>query len=287
MPAQLLPGREIAAGLRRETSRRASAFAAAAGRPPGLGVLAIGASPESETHLRRQAASCRETGLECELRLLPAGSTQRDCERELAALSDDPAVDGVLIELPLLEGLSAAPLLERLDPSKDVEGLTPSQQGRLYGSKTIELARRAFWPCTAEALLTLLQATGVKVAGLEAVVVGRSSVVGRPTAHLLTCMDATVTLCHTKTRDVPALAKRADIVVCATRTPGWLKEVKPGAVVLDAGTHYVGGKLVGDAAPSAAEKAGFFTPVPGGVGPVTVELLLRHVVDAAEARQRR
>lgn len=287
MKARLLAGKELAAKIQKEAAARAAAFAKSRGRKPKVGVLMVGANPESQAYLKKKAQACAAAGVECEARTLSGAAAQAECERELAGLSDDPKVDAVLVELPLPSGLSAADLLDRLDPAKDVEGMTAAQMGRLYGARTLEDARRrAWWPCTAEAILLLLESTGVQPEGLEAVVVGRSNVAGKPAAHLLNLMNATVTVCHTGTRDLDAHAARASIVVSATTAPRWLKRVKPGAIVLDAGAHYVDRKVVGDADPSIGEQAGWLTPVPGGIGPVTVALLVRHVVDAAERRAR-
>lgn len=287
MSAQTLSGKELALRIRAETAARAKAFLASQGRSPKLGVVMAGDSPESRDYLRRKAAACAEAGIECAAKNLPLLASQTDCEEALLAFSNDPGVDAVLVELPLPQGLAWEPLAELLDPAKDVEGVSPAAMGRFYGAKTLAEARRAaLWPCTAEALILLLEQSGVPVEGRQAVVVGRSNVVGKPAAQLLTCMNATVTLCHTKTQDLQAQVERADIVVCATTVPRWLKKVKAGAVVLDAGTHYVDGKAQGDADPAVGEAASWLTPVPGGVGPVTVAVLLRHVVEAAERRAR-
>lgn len=287
--SHVLDGALIAQALERSLAPRVKAVSARLGRAPKLALVACRAESAAEAFFARELKACADAGITGqELRVDPSGREPALIER-LSALSADPAVDGVLVEFPLPPGFEATRVLSALSPDKDVEGLTALNQGRLYGVKSLrELERSAvFVPCTALALIRLLKATGRPVAGAQAVVIGRSSVVGRPVAHLLSCLDATVTLAHTKTRRLGALTADADILVAAAGKPGLIegRMVKTGAIVLDAGATRSGRKLLGDVDyDSVSKKAGWITPVPGGVGPVTVAELLNAVVTAAEQK---
>lgn len=259
------------------------------GEAPLLAIVAIGADSPSEAYLKSKLQSCRAAGIETSVHSLPRGTTEQEAIGVLDDLAKNVQVDGIIVEVPLPHHLDARRLTARIPPEKDVEGVTERNFGRLFATRTVaELeSGGVFVPCTASAILSLLEATGVDPKGREAVVIGRSNIVGKPVAHLLTCLDATVTLCHTKTRELSEHVRRADILVSAAGRPGLVlgAMLKKGCVVLDAGTTYEGDVVKGDVdAASAAKVASWLTPVPGGVGPVTTAALLSNTVIAAERR---
>lgn len=284
--ARLLDGKALADEMLKGVAARARAVEASRGAPPRLAIVRVGAPPEQELYVRGKLRAAETAGLKTTLETLPPDASEGDLVAALKVLSGHPHIDGIALERPLPAAFSMERVLAALAPAKDVEAATPERYGRFCAARTLaEIeAEGLVAPCAAWAMLRLLLRSGVAAAGAEAVVVGRSNIVGRPIAHLLSCLNATVTLCHTRTRDLESQVRRADIVAAATTTPLWLKGsmLKPGAVVLDAGTHWTDGRLVGDADPSCAERASFLTPVPGGVGPVTVASLLSNVVRAAE-----
>jgi methylenetetrahydrofolate dehydrogenase (NADP+)/methenyltetrahydrofolate cyclohydrolase len=285
----ILDGAAIAKRLKAALVPRVLRVTRRLGRAPGLALVACRAETAAEFYFSRELKACREAGIAAREERVDPRRGQAALERRLAALSRDRRIDGILLEFPLPPKFDAQRVLAALAPAKDVEGLTPENQGRLFGSKHLDELERsgAFVPCTALALLRLLKASGAKTAGAHAVVIGRSRVAGRPAAHLLSCLDATVTLAHSRSRNLAALTKTADILVSAAGRPGLIKGamLKQGVVVLDAGTTWKGGKLLGDADfRSASKQAAAITPVPGGVGPVTVAELLNAVVTAAERR---
>ncbi|HVE14743.1 MAG TPA: bifunctional 5,10-methylenetetrahydrofolate dehydrogenase/5,10-methenyltetrahydrofolate cyclohydrolase [Elusimicrobiota bacterium] len=292
MKGHLLRGKDPADALRKAARERAARLTDSRGTPPRLAVLAIGGDEAAQVYLRSKLSACRETGIESTVESLPKDATPDEALRVLAGLSHDAEVDGILIDLPLPPHLDARVLTDAIAPEKDAEGVTPVSLGRLYREKSMDGIERSalLVPCTARAVVHLacegLAAAGLgSPSGLEAVVLGRSNIVGRPAAHLLSCLDATVTLAHSRTKDLPQVLRRADIVVAAAGSPGlvrgdWIKE---GAVVVDAGITRQGHLIRGDVEfEAAAARAGAITPVPGGVGPLTVAYLLQNVVLAAE-----
>ena len=292
MAAKLLKGKKLSDRLRAELKARAEAVTESRGAPPGLAILSIGGDPASQIFLRNKLQACKEVGVEATVEALHAAISEAEVQRILAALAENPAVDGIILDLPLPEHLDARRLTEAIASDRDVEGVTTANYGRLYTVKSFAALRdsQALLPCTANAVIRLLLETGVDPRGLDAVVVGRSNIVGRPTAHLLSCLDATVTLCHARTRDLAAHLRRADILVSAAGKPRFIRggALKPGAVVLDAGMNGEGAGLCGDVDfDSAVKVAGHLTPVPGGIGPLTVTCLLENTVLAAERRTRR
>ncbi len=292
MSAQALKGKSLADSLRKDLRARARTLAEERGTSPQLAIVAIGGDPGSQVFLRKKLEACREVGVESIVESLPAGIAEAKVLRLIQSLGADPEVDGVILDLPVPEGLDPRTLAEAIPADKDVEGVTTHNAGRLYAQKSWAALRASevLVPCTADAIAHLLLETKVDPAGRHAVVVGRSTIVGRPTAHLLSCLDATVTLCHSRTKDLEGFVASADILVCALGRPGALqgKWVKPGAVVIDAGVNQVDGQLVGDIdAAAASALAGWLTPVPGGVGPLTVTFLLYNTVLAAERRTKR
>jgi len=277
---KLLSGRELAAEIRAGTAAR-SAELAAAGRPPQLAAVTAMADEASAWYLRILAAAAAKVGVGCDIIDLVADSSPAASARTEAVLTElsvDPAVHGIILATPLPAGARLAELAGAIDPAKDVDGANPVSLGRIMTRLP------AFPPATAEAVIRLLDHHQIALAGQRAVVVGRSAVVGKPLAHLLLDRDATVTICHSRTRDLAAITGQADVLVVAAGRAGLIgpEHVAPGATVIDVGTNATpDGGLVGDVDGGVAEIAGALSPVPGGVGPVTTALLLRHVTEAA------
>jgi methylenetetrahydrofolate dehydrogenase (NADP+) / methenyltetrahydrofolate cyclohydrolase len=278
----LLSGRELAADIRAGTAA-AAAELAATGRPPRLTVVVATDDEATAWYVRSIASAAAKAGIGCEVEDLGPQATAAAIEAQLRALSQDPTVDGVILQTPLPGGARLAELAAAIDPAKDVDGANPVSLGRLMTGLP------AFAPATAEAVLRLLDHHRVPLEGRRAVVVGRSAVVGKPVALLLLDRNATVTICHSRTRDLAAVTAEAEVLVVAAGRIGMIGPdyVAPGATVIDVGTNATpDGGLAGDVDPKVAEVAGGLTPVPGGVGPVTTALLLRHVTDAANAARR-
>ena len=278
MTATILDGRATLAVIKSELRARVQALADR-GIVPGLGTVLVGDDPASRWYVAAKHRDCAELGIASLGRELPAGSSQADVEAVVDELNADPACTAFLVQQPT--GLDEYSILSRVDPAKDVDGLHPLNLGALV------LGRPAPLPCTPLGIVELLRRHGVPIAGAHAVVLGRGLTVGRPLGLLLTrrSENATVTLCHTGTRDLPDLVRQGDIVVAAAGVPGLVtaEMIKPGAAVLDVGVSRVDGKIVGDVAPDVADVAGFVAPNPGGVGPMTRAMLLSNVVAAAEA----
>ncbi len=281
MTARIIDGKQVAAEVRAEVAARAAALRAR-GVQPGLAVVLVGDDPASAVYVRNKTKAAREAGVEVFDHLLGATTAQAELLALVRRLNEDARVDGILVQLPLTKGLDARPVLDLIDPDKDVDGLHPVNVGRLWSGKP------GLVPCTPSGVMRLLAAAGTALAGAEAVVIGRSNLVGRPMAALLQAADATVTMCHSRTRDLAGHVARADVVVAALGRAAAVKGawIKPGATVIDVGTNRVDGKLVGDVefAP-AAERAAAITPVPGGVGPMTIAMLLVNTVTRAEHRR--
>ncbi len=276
----VLAGRELAADIRAGTAARAAELAAT-GRPPRLTVVTATDDEASAWYVRSIATAAGKAGIGCEVEDLGAAASASGIEAQLAALSGDPTVDAIILTTPLPGGARLAELAEAIDPAKDVDGANPVSLGRLM------TGRPAFAPATAEAVLRLLDHHGVALEGRRAVVVGRSAVVGKPVAQLLLDRNATVTICHSRTRDLAAVTREAEVLVVAAGRAGLIGPgfVAPGAIVVDVGTNATpDGGLAGDVDPAVADVAGALSPVPGGVGPVTTALLLRHVTVAASGR---
>ena len=289
MTARLLDGKVTAAAIKAELAERVRALAAR-GITPGLGTVLVGDDPGSLAYVAGKHRDCAEVGIASIRADLPATATQADVEAEVRRLNDDPTCTGHIVQLPLPRGLDADRVLELMDPAKDADGLHPTNLGRLVlnvsGPMTSPL------PCTPRGIVELLARYDVDLKGAEVCVLGRGVTVGRPLGLLLTrrAVNATVTLCHTGTRDVASHLRRADVVVAAAGVPGIVTAdvVKPGAVVLDVGITRVldeatgRTRLVGDVAPEVREVASWVAPMPGGVGPMTRAMLLSNVVEAAE-----
>ena len=303
MAATILDGNKIAADIRAEVASEVKEMAAA-GLRPGLAVVLVGHNPASEIYVRGKVKSCEEVGIYSE-KLTPPDTISTDELLELVLeLNRRDEIDGILVQLPLPPQVDSKRILMAVDPAKDVDGFHPVNVGFL------STQRLGLVPCTPAGVMEILQRSHIPVAGQEAVVVGRSDIVGKPAAMLLINANATVTVCHSKTRDLPGVCRRADILVAAIGRAGMITRnfVKPGATVIDVGMNKVteqaefdrlfagnakreesfrakGSTLVGDAHPNAAEVAGAITPVPGGVGPLTIAMLMSNTVKAARMRR--
>jgi methylenetetrahydrofolate dehydrogenase (NADP+)/methenyltetrahydrofolate cyclohydrolase len=282
--ATILDGKATLATIKTELAVRVAALAEQ-GIVPGLGTLLVGDDPGSKWYVAAKHKDCADIGIASIRRDLPATATQREVEAAVDELNADPACTAYLVQLPLPVGLDENAILERIDPAKDADGLHPMSLGRLV------LNARAPIPCTPYGIVELLRRYDIPIAGADVVVVGRGITVGRPLCLLLTrrSENATVTLCHTGTRDLASHVARADIVVAAAGTAGLIRAdmVKAGAVVLDVGVSRVDGKIAGDVAADVAEVAGYVSPNPGGVGPMTRAMLLTNVVEMAELAAKR
>ena len=280
--AVVLDGKAVAAKVRAEVAARALTFTAQYGRRPGLAVVQVGEDPASTVYVRNKRRSCVETGIESFAHDLPATTREAELLALITTLNHDPAVDGILVQMPLPRGLDSNRIIDAIDPKKDVDGLHPTNAGLLM------VGRPGLRACTPSGCMRLIAAAGCDPAGKHAVVVGRSILVGKPMALLLLEANATVTIAHSRTADLAATVGRADIVVAAVGRAHMIKGewLKPGAVVIDVGTNKgADGKLTGDVEFEAARRvASAITPVPGGVGPMTIAFLLSNTVDAALAR---
>ena len=306
MTARLLDGQAIAAEIRASALPGVQAFTARAGRPPGLGIVLVGDNPASEVYVRNTAKAGNETGLWVDLQRLPATASLDDLLALVARLNASDRHDGILVQSPLPAAMgkgAAQRVFDAIDPDKDVDGFHPVNVGKLVQG------RAHLKPCTPSGVIEILDRSGIAIAGRHAVVIGRSEIVGKPMAMLLLQRDATVTICHSKTPDLPGVAARADILIAAIGRPAFVGPsfVAPGATVIDVGTTPVsdrgvierlygagsprlaafekrGSLVVGDVHPKVADVAGALTPVPGGVGPLTIAMLLKNTLAAAEAR---
>ena len=281
MTARIIDGKAAAATLRAAVGSEVERFRAAIGRVPGLAVVLVGEDPASAVYVRSKGKATREAGMASFEHKLPADTSEADLLALVERLNADPAVDGILVQLPLPPQIDAAKVLALIDPAKDVDGFHVENVGRLA------VGTQALVPCTPLGCLHLLKRELGDLSGLDAVVIGRSNIVGKPMAMLLLGESATVTIAHSRTRDLPVLVRRADIVVAAVGRPEMVRGdwIKPGATVVDVGINRIDGKLVGDVAfAEAAEVAGAITPVPGGVGPMTIAMLLRNTLVAAHRR---
>ncbi|MFI6366188.1 bifunctional methylenetetrahydrofolate dehydrogenase/methenyltetrahydrofolate cyclohydrolase FolD [Nocardia sp. NPDC050630] len=282
MTAKLIDGKEIARRVREEVTREVADFIAGGGRAPGLATVLIGEDPASEVYVRNKRRACVSAGMRDFHRRLPAESTQRNVEDVLDELAADSEVSGILLQLPVPGHLDAEALVARIPREKDVDGLTVENAGLLAQS------RPGLRPCTPAGVMRLLDEYEVPLAGAEVVVVGRSVLVGRPMAQLLLARNATVTMCHSRTRELAQVVGRADVVIVAAGVPGLIggDAVRADAVVVDVGIHRTADGLRGDVRfDEVAETASLVTPVPGGVGPMTIAMLLRNTLEAARWQQ--
>jgi methylenetetrahydrofolate dehydrogenase (NADP+)/methenyltetrahydrofolate cyclohydrolase len=281
MSATIIDGKAFAAGLRARIADGVTAFRAEAGRAPGLAVVLVGEDPASSVYVRSKGKATREAGMESIEHRLPADVPAEQLLALVATLNADPAIDGILVQLPLPKHIDEQAVIAAIDPDKDVDGFHPINAGRLATGLP------GFVPCTPFGCVLLLKSVLPSLSGLEAVVVGRSNIVGKPMAQLLLRESCTVTVVHSRTKDVPAHIRRADIVVAAVGIPEMIKGdwLKPGATVIDVGINRTETGLVGDVDfASAVAVAGAITPVPGGVGPMTIACLLRNTLVSAGRR---
>ena len=284
MSATILDGKQLAATVRAEVAAQA-ALLATHGVKAGLAVVLVGEDPASQVYVRNKAKAAREVGVQAFDHPLPADTTEEALLRLVAQLNADPTVDAILVQLPLPKSIDATRVLEAIDPAKDVDGFHPDNVGRLWSGAP------RFVPCTPLGVMRLLQEAGARLDGADAVVIGRSNIVGKPAAALLMAQNATVTVCHSRTRDLAERVGRADVVVAAIGKAEFVlgEWIKPGAIVIDVGINRVTRdgqvRLLGDVAyAAAAERAGAITPVPGGVGPMTIAMLLQNTVTSARRR---
>lgn len=282
-----IDGKLLAANLRAEIAAGVSRLKDETGKVPGLAVILVGENPASVSYVTAKEKACREAGMLSREIRLAAETTEAELVGLVKSLNDDPAIHGILVQLPLPKHISEKSVIDAISPEKDVDGFTPVNAGRMM------IGERCFLPCTPHGIIKLIEFSGMDLCGSHAVVVGRSNIVGKPVAALLARREtnATVTLCHTGTRDLAHFTRDADVVIVATGRPGTLTGdmLKPGAVVIDVGVNRVpdasrpkGFRLVGDADfESCAAVAGAITPVPGGVGPMTITMLLWNTLEAA------
>ena len=291
MSARILDGKALAAGLRGEIAAAVAAMKAESGFVPGLGVVLVGDHPASRSYVTAKEKACAAAGLHSREINLPAQASREEILAAVRALNADDAIDGILVQLPLPDASIEREVIEAVDPAKDVDGFHPANVGRMV------LGLPSFVPCTPNGVLEILRRSGIPLAGAAVVVVGRSPIVGRPLSILMSQkgVDATVTLCHTRTKDIGKFTREADIVVVAAGRLHTLTAdmIRPGAVVIDVGVNRVpdaskaaGYRLEGDVDFAAvAAKASAITPVPGGVGPMTIAMLLHNTVEAARRRR--
>ena len=276
----IIDGKSIAAGIKAQVQTDVAAFKSATGVTPGLTVVLCGDDPASQIYVNNKVKTCKELGMNSELVFLQPDTTQAQLMALVAKLNADKAVHGILVQLPLYKGLSDGPVLLAIDPDKDVDGFHPVNVGRLWTDQD------GLFPCTPVGSMELIKSTGVDLKGKHAVVVGRSNIVGKPMASLLLKQHCTVTIAHSRTVDLPAVCKSADILVAAVGRSKMINAdyVKPGAIVIDVGINRdANGKLCGDVDFEAAKDiAGYITPVPGGVGPMTIALLMKNTLAAAK-----
>ncbi len=283
MTAKIIDGKAIAADVRKKVAADVARLKAEHGFVPGLAVVLVGEDPASKVYVKNKAEQTVETGMLSWEHKLPAETSEADLLALVNKLNNDPAVNGILVQLPLPKHINSEKVLNAIDPDKDVDGFHPTNVGRLW------IGARSLVPCTPTGSLILAQTVVPKLAGLDAVVIGRSNIVGKPMASLLLAQSCTVTVAHSKTKDLPGVVRRADLVVAAVGIPEFVKGdwIKPGATVIDVGINRVPKgdgktKLVGDCEyESCAAVAGAITPVPGGVGPMTIASLLKNTVEAA------
>lgn len=281
MTATLIDGKKIAAEIRQDIKQKVSQRIAQGLRPPGLAVVLVGTDPASQVYVGSKRRACEEIGFNSLSYDLPATTSETELLALVQQLNNNPEVDGILVQLPLPEHIDPNTVINNINPNKDVDGFHPYNVGRLA------IREPLLRPCTPRGIMTLLQSTGQTIKGMDAVVVGASNIVGRPMSLELLLAGCTVTTCHRFTKDLQSHVERAELLVVAVGKPGLVKGewIKQGAIVIDVGTNRGSdGKLVGDIDfNSAKQKAGWITPVPGGVGPMTVATLLQNTLDAAES----
>ena len=284
MSAKIIDGKQVAARCREELKQQVAALRAR-GIIPGLAVILVGEDPASQVYVRNKHRACEELGIHSEQYTLSADTDRQTLLDLITELNGREEIDGILVQLPLPGHLDEKEILSAIDPAKDVDSFHPQNVGRLV------IGDYFFVPCTPSGILTLIDSAGVDLTGKECVVIGRSNIVGKPMALMLLHRNATVTVCHSKTCDLPSVTRRADVLISAVGKAGFVTAdmVKPGAVVIDVGMNRnQAGKLCGDVDfESVSRVAGYLTPVPGGVGPMTITMLLRSTVLSAQNRRKK
>lgn len=279
MSAQIISGTELAASIRETIAKRAAELTALV-HQPGLAVVLVGEDPASQVYVRNKVSACEKAGFKSVMHRMPENTSQDALVGLVEQLNDDPTIHGILVQLPLPKHLDSHLVIESISAEKDVDGFHISNAGLLMTGKPL------FRPCTPYGVMKMLELTGIELRGAEAVVIGASNIVGKPQAMLLLQQGATVTLCNSKTKDLKSHCQRADVLVVAVGRPNMITGdmIKPGAVVIDVGINRLpDGKLCGDVDfDSAKEVAGWITPVPGGVGPMTITMLLQNTIEAVE-----
>ena len=280
--AQIIDGKKISADIRAEIKREVEAIVARGERAPGLAVIIVGEDPASQVYVRNKKKGCEEVGFYSEVYEMPAETTQGELNALVDKLNRDEKIDGILCQLPLPKHLDENEVILRIDPKKDVDAFHPTNVGKIM------IGDYSFLPCTPAGVMELLSRSGIEVSGKECVVVGRSNIVGKPQAMLLLHANGTVTVCHSRTRDLASVCRRADILIAAIGKADFFGAdmVKEGAVVIDVGMNRrADGKLTGDVNFAEVEpKASFITPVPGGVGPMTITMLLKNTLTARKMK---
>ena len=281
MPAQLIDGKSLAETLRQQVGSRAARFSSLHGRAPGLTVILVGSNPASEVYVRHKVAACEKAGIASQLIRLDATCSSEALLEQIGRLNKDRTIDGILVQLPLPKHIAEKTIIQAIAPGKDVDGFHPVNAGALFTGQP------CLKPCTPLGVMVMLEHHNTALRGAEAVVVGASNIVGKPLAMMLLQAGATVTLCNSKTQNLEEKTRRADVLVAAVGRPGLVSAemVKPGAVVIDVGINRLeSGKLVGDVDfDRVARVAKAITPVPGGVGPMTIAMLLQNTLEAAES----
>ena len=277
MSARIIDGKGIAQEIRAELAKKVGEMTAQ-GNQPGLAVVLVGDDPASAVYVRQKRRACEEIGIRSVIHRLPADISQQELLSLVEECNQDKSIHGILVQLPLPDGLNEEEVIEAISPAKDVDGFHPINVGRL------QIGKGGSIPCTPAGVVELVRRTGTPIEGKHVVVVGRSNIVGKPAATLFLQENATVTICHSRTKDVAAECRRADILVAAVGRPRLVKKdwIKPGAIVIDVGINRVDGKLVGDVDfDEVKDVAGAITPVPGGVGPMTIAMLMKATGEAA------
>ncbi|AQX55104.1 bifunctional methylenetetrahydrofolate dehydrogenase/methenyltetrahydrofolate cyclohydrolase FolD [Priestia flexa] len=278
MTATIIKGKEVAAELRADLKEEVAQLKEQ-GVVPGLTVILVGDNPASHSYVKAKAKACEEIGVASEIIKRDVNITQEELLQEIQQLNESEAVHGILVQLPLPNHIDEKAVLNAISPKKDVDGFHPVSVGNMV------IGDECYLPCTPHGIIELIKRSGEEISGKHAVVIGRSNIVGKPVAMLLLQENATVTIAHSRTKDLSAMIKQADILVSAVGRPRLVKaeDLKPGAIVIDVGNTMENGKLVGDIDyEPAKEVAGYITPVPGGVGPMTITMLLKNTVDAAK-----
>ncbi|MDI6734891.1 MAG: bifunctional methylenetetrahydrofolate dehydrogenase/methenyltetrahydrofolate cyclohydrolase FolD [bacterium] len=291
MSAKIIDGNAIAEQIRQEIAQEVEELKAK-GITPGLATILVGEDPASQVYVRNKGKACEKAGIYSNQHTLPANTPEDELLKLIGTLNNDPKISGILVQLPLPEHIDSLKVLNAISPDKDVDGFHPLSVGNFFTMKDFAEMQELFLPCTPHGVIELLVRSGVNLSGAEAVVVGRSNIVGKPVAMLLLANNATVTVCHSRTKDLGEVCRRADILIAAIGKPQFIKAnmVKEGVVVIDVGVNRIqdatsekGFRLVGDVDfEQVKEKASMITPVPGGVGPMTITMLLVNTVKAAK-----